>query len=88
VNVDTADLTELARQVAVLTGRVSALTGRVTVLGNQVTAAGERVEQATTAAAILRNAGVHDAEYEQMLARARGARKGRHARPRHLKVVE
>jgi hypothetical protein len=46
MEVDTADLTEVVRQVAELSRKVSCLTGRVTVMGNLLDAEGGPVELA------------------------------------------
>lgn len=82
MNVDTADLTGLAEQVAELaaqmaaTGRkVTALTGKVTVMGNRLRRLGDQIEHATAIESILRGAGVPRRP------------EPRHARPRHLRMV-
>ena len=73
MQVDTADLTEVVRQVAALNGRVTALTGRLTILTRQL-------EAVTRVEAIIRRA--HFGPPPGVTA----PDGPRHARPRHLKA--
>ena len=82
MNVDTADLGNLAEQVAALAAQVTAqgrkvscLTGRVTILSAVVGRLDDSVQTM-----------VHATEFGEILRRARRP-PARHARPRRLKVV-